>query len=148
MRENRRIYILALLAILAIGAVLLFALLGRDKTQQAPLPHLDSPGTVVIDNTDGLREILLQRQYAAVNEELVKYIQTKVGKSVDHAEIIGNPDVSGDGVVLFTVQTDSPTQKFNVKVDRNTYFNKIVFTVVGSDYQTTTDVYATEEIGE
>jgi len=147
LRQNKRWFVI-IAALLAVIGVVLFLIFRSSPQPQSKPTELDSPGTVVIDNTDQLRDILLRREYAAVNEELVKYIQDHVSDAIEHAFLVNQPVINSDGVVSFTVQTEAPNKQFSVKLDRNTYFNKIIFSIPEVNYQSTLDVYATEEIGD
>lgn len=143
--KRRLLIVIIICTVVVAGLLLLFR--GSPSPDNGP-PEPSSPGTVVIDNTDQLRDILLARQYAVVNRELVNYIFAKIDDKVEHAYIVSGSISNKGGLVSFRVQTEQPDQQFKVDLDRGKDFDKIVFTVSGTDYSKTLDVYGDEEIGE
>jgi hypothetical protein len=138
MWDKRRITIFgSLIFVVALVITVLIFLVVRDKPSGPP--EIDSPGTVVIDNTDELRGILLPRQYTTVLNEVVALIQDKIGPNTEHAVVKG-VKVNRDGSVKVTFDVDGPSEPFLLLVDRSA-FDKIVLTIPAYSYKKTMSIY-------
>lgn len=146
MHKKKKLIVVVVLLVF-VSLVVLVVLLGRKHPTVKP-PETSTPGTVVIDNTEGLRSTLLRKQYTAVNKELIVYIQKQVASTVEHAFIVDQPTINKDGTITLKLQTEKPTKQFVVRLDRNTYFNKVVFFVPETNYRSTIDVYSQEDVGD
>lgn len=144
MITKKQFLVLVGLVVSAVIVVTLVLLITRFRRQPArpALPVVENlgPGTVVIDNTSGLKDLLLSREATAVENALIKYIKANVGKEVERAVIVGRPMVANNGLLSFVVRTESPNRQFTVTVDRSDR-KKITFSVPASEYSETIVVY-------
>ena len=137
--RKRKVLILIVIlsvVVLAVASVIFFV-----KDKQTPLiEEPDTTGTVIIDNTDGLSSILLGLQYQATSDFVIEYIQKEVGQGIEHAVIVGAPEVNKDGSVDFKVKTDAPETQFTVHIDRSSVKN-ITLQIRNTNYKRTVEVY-------
>ncbi len=139
MEKRKKLVIAIIIGFLAI--VVLMVIFGLSDNGKPRPTESEGPGTVVIDNTLELSNLLLKSQYGAINEELVSYIQSHVDKKIEHATIKGNPVVNHDGSISFKVETENPNKVFTVLIDRSGPQNQIIFTVPEANYSKTLKVY-------
>ncbi|MBI2007867.1 hypothetical protein HYS85_01350 [Candidatus Saccharibacteria bacterium] len=124
----------ALLLVLAIFLIL------KDSQPRFPAIEAEGPGTVIIDNTDELSSILLGRQYQTTSDFVVEYIQQKIDKKIEHAEIVGKPVVNDDGSVDFQIKTNDPETEFTIHIDRSSV-KYLTLEVQNTDYRQTIKIY-------
>jgi hypothetical protein len=118
---------------------------GRGGPKQvSTAPELSGPGTVIIDNTDRLSEILLPEQYQALSNALAVYIQVNVDPKIVHATIVGQPSVAANASVSFTLKTDKPSVSLDVSVDRSN-FDKLIMTIPAKSYSQVIPVFTSPE---
>lgn len=103
-------------------------------------PERGGPKTVDISNTGELTRVLLPEQFSVFKNQLSTYILGRVKSNAATASIIGKPIIARDGVISVVVLVDK-SQQFMVKIDRITYFDKVVFSVPVSGYSVTTQTY-------
>jgi hypothetical protein len=144
MDKKRRSLIIASAFVFIIILVLSVFVLGRHKQGPQPVPEAGRPGTVIIDNTTGLSNILLPEQYQALSNALAVYIQTKVDPGIDHATIAGQPSIAQDGSVTFTIKTDKPSRLVQVSVDRSN-FDHLIMNIPSDNYSQIVPVFTSPE---
>jgi hypothetical protein len=138
--SRKKIIITAFICIIIIGALALLAFsTSNQKNSSAGSAKVvnepQGPGIIIIDNTDALSTILLSKQYEVTYNAVAAYIQGQIAGSVQHAMIVDKPIVADNGEVVFSVKTFNPNKQFTVHIDRLTYFDRIIFSVQGTDYQ-------------
>ncbi len=127
----------ALFSLMLVGLVLIAV---RNRSARPEETEAQLPGTVVIDNTDKLRAILLSDQYSAVIDDLVRFIPDKISPETDHAVVVGEPKVARNGNVKFVVRVDGGSEPFSVALDRSK-FDKITLTIPAHSYKKVLDIY-------
>jgi hypothetical protein len=137
--------------LIAIGLAVFVVILGIGflVNRNAPQPQsgpssekneVELTGTIIIDNTDKLSAAMLSEQYSATYDALVNYIHERIDKKIEHAQIVGDPEVAGDGTISFKVKTDNPSKEFSVIVERKV-FDKIVVKIPESNFSQTITIY-------
>jgi len=132
------------LAVVLVILLVLFITHSNSPKHLSDAPEASGPGTVIIDNTDKLSDILLPEQYQALSNALAAYIQTKVNFKIDHATVIGQPNVANNGNVNFTIKTDRPVTTFEVSVDRSN-FDSLIMTIPANSYSQVIPVFSSPE---
>lgn len=140
MRRRSLFIIVMFIAVLAPVFIYLIFHSPQKSTRTQVVTEADTPGTVIIDNTDYLSSILLPEQYTALSNELASYIQTKVDSSSSHASIVGKPVIAGDGSISFTLKVDPSGKQLGVNVDRS-QFDKITVKIPGDNYVNTVPIF-------
>lgn len=137
---NRRIILICLGVVL----IVILAFVGFSSKHKGANPvstEVESPGTVIIDNTGELNKDLLPDQFQAVSDALVGYIQTHIDKNAVHATLIGRPEIASDNTIWFSIKVDGQKDAFKVHLDRSTYFDKVIFMVPDAKFSQTLQVY-------
>ncbi len=137
---KRRTFTIVVASLFALLLALAIFLILRDGQPKLPEAEPEGPGTVIIDNTNELSSILLGRQYQTTSDFVVEYIQQKIDKKIEHAEIVGSPVVNNDGSVDFKVRVDVPKTEFTVHIDRSSV-KYLTLQVQNTDYKQTIKIY-------
>lgn len=143
MNKGKRRIILVLLVGCAVlvGIIFLISLAFKDASRDNKIEKEGSAEIIIINNTQSLAEPLLEQQYYAVKQALSDYIAEKVDKKVEMASVVGSITIADNGNILFTVKTEKPSKSFDVVIDRNTDFDKLILKVPKDNYSKTLEIY-------
>ena len=123
--KMKRILIIVSVALLAVVILSSVWQANRKNSKGTPASSANiayENGPVSLQNTDSLSKILLQSQFNAVVFSLSGFIQNRVDSSVTSAAVVGDPSVSPDGTVSFSVAlNNAKKQSFAVSIDRSTF---------------------------
>lgn len=139
---NKRTILLLIIATLISIILIVAFLLPRDNSSTEPT-EINHPGTVIINNTVELSDILLPEQYEAVSNSLAKFILRDIDAAIEEAFVTGKITIEPNGNLIFTLSTVKPDKKFTVKVDR-TVIERVIITVPEYKFQETVPTYSLE----
>lgn len=140
--RNRKIVLALVIGLFLILGIILS--LSGPKSEEPKLLTVKPLENITLENSDKLKDLLLDRQYSAVVKGVSDLVHSKVSANVKTAAITMGPAVAKDGSVVFSATTKDPSRTFNITVDRSTYFDKIIIKVPGSGYSVTLPTYDTK----
>jgi hypothetical protein len=137
--EKRRLLLIVGLPVLLIG-LLVISLVVFNQSESPETTEVEGPGTVVVDNSDELRNTLLPDQYSSVLEEVIAFIRAKIDANAEHAVITDKLKIERNGSLSFVVKVDGPSQPFRVSLDRSK-FDKITLRIPTHQHTKVLDIY-------
>ena len=122
---------------------LIFILISGEKKvvyneQSAKEPELGGSQQIEFKNFQGLANILLNRQFIAVRDELNTYILTKY-QNTKSVSLIGKPQINDNGDIKFNINIDSKDE-LSVSLDRSKN-ESLGLTIKETNYSATIPVY-------
>ncbi len=133
--------LILLLLMLGVGLFILIAIIGNTGTLRNQSVEDGDSHRIYLNDEGRLQDLLFDEQYFAVQQAVSDYIVSRIGEDVQAATMLGNPTVPKSGLINFKVETKNPKKNFTVEVDRTVDFDKLGFSIVGTDYKKTILVY-------
>lgn len=145
--RNRRLAALIFIFMVIIVVVLLIVIASKSpKPAYDPRANREPESSglqlITLSGSEKLSKLLLPSQFDVAKVAINDFVKAGVNNGAKNVTIIGDPQINDRGVVTLSLRVDGPSPiTFTAKIDKWTYYNKLIFSVPEKGYTVTIPVY-------